>query len=99
MSGSDAFPLVPVFLVFSGVFLLLFSIRGVLFFFSLQLGLSGWADTDWVGSDTCIALLNRPQVSTVLLSPRYQLPFSTAPGTYIALLNRPSYRYYLGWAV
>ena len=48
--------------------------------FSLQLGLSGWADTDWVGSDTCIALLNRPS---------YQLPFSTAPDTYIAPVNRP----------
>ena len=56
-------------------------IRGVLNVFS-----STWVEwmgryrLGWVGSDTCIALLNRPS---------YQLPFSTAPDTYIAPVNRP----------
>ena len=47
----------------------------------------------WAGLDTCIALLNHPATNCPSQPPSYQLPFSTAPDTYIALLNRPRYVY------
>ena len=103
--------------------------------FSLQFGLSGWADTYWlgwvrlVGSDWLGQIgwvrylycsIYRPRYQLSYLPPKYQLPlstspdanialvvlpFSTAPSTYIALLNRSrcqlpfstSSRYKLDW--